>query len=637
MGRAGIRKAYRTGQGNLVIRSKCEIEEHGTGGNLRSRIVVTEIPYQVNKAQLIETIANMVRDKRLEGISDIREESGRDGMRIVIECKKDANAQVVLNSLYKHTNLQISDGIILLALVENGTEPKVLNLRDILTHYLAHQKEVITRRTRFELQKTEERAHIIEGLVLALANIDEVIRIIKTSKDKNEATLKLTSAFVLSERQANAILEMRLQRLTSLEVEKLKDELEALHATIADLKDILAHESRVYEIIKNDLLTIKAKYPSERKTEISIDYGEIDDEDLIDEEDVVISMTHGGYIKRYPVAEYHAQNRGGVGITAHRPKEDDFVEAMFVCSTHQSILLFSNFGKVYSIKGYEIPEANRTARGRAMVNIVQLNAGEKIATILPVDDTKKGYLIMATKNGLVKKTRMREYVRIMRSGKIAIKINEGDELISVQYATHGEEIIIASRSGKCIRFKEGDVRPMGRDTAGVRGIHLTGKDEVVDMLVLKDGFDILTVSEKGYGKRSSPDDYRLQSRAGKGIKAGVFNEKTGKLVNMKLVNDELDIMLVTSTGIIIRMHGESISQIGRNTRGVRLMKVRGGKVATVAVTEKDEEAEVTAPEETAADLSPEELAQAAEPEETEATETVETQSEESEEQSPEEE
>lgn len=637
MGRAGIRKAYRTGQGNLVIRSKCEIEEHGTGGNLRSRIVVTEIPYQVNKAQLIETIANMVRDKRLEGISDIREESGRDGMRIVIECKKDANAQVVLNSLYKHTNLQISDGIILLALVENGTEPKVLNLRDILTHYLAHQKEVITRRTRFELQKTEERAHIIEGLVLALANIDEVIRIIKTSKDKNEATLKLTSAFVLSERQANAILEMRLQRLTSLEVEKLKDELEALHATIADLKDILAHESRVYEIIKNDLLTIKAKYPSERKTEISIDYGEIDDEDLIDEEDVVISMTHGGYIKRYPVAEYHAQNRGGVGITAHRPKEDDFVEAMFVCSTHQSILLFSNFGKVYSIKGYEIPEANRTARGRAMVNIVQLNAGEKIATILPVDDTKKGYLIMATKNGLVKKTRMREYVRIMRSGKIAIKINEGDELISVQYATHGEEIIIASRSGKCIRFKEGDVRPMGRDTAGVRGIHLTGKDEVVDMLVLKDGFDILTVSEKGYGKRSSPEDYRLQSRAGKGIKAGVFNEKTGKLVNMKLVNDELDIMLVTSTGIIIRMHGESISQIGRNTRGVRLMKVRGGKVATVAVTEKDEEAEVSAPEETAADLSPEELAQAAEPEETEATETVETQSEESEEQSPEEE
>ena len=375
MGRSGIRKAYRTGQGNLVIRSKCEIEEYGTGGNVRSRIVVTEIPYQVNKAQLIETIANMVRDKRLEGISDIREESGREGLRIVVECKKDANAQVVLNSLYKHTNLQISDGIILLALVENGTEPKVLNLREILSCYLAHQKEVIVRRTRYELAKTEERAHIIEGLVLALANVDEVIRIIKSSKDKTEATEKLTQAFELSEKQANAILEMRLQRLTSLEVEKLKEELAALHATIADLKDILANEPRVFAIIKNDLLAIKAKYPSERKTEISVDYGAIEDEDLIDEEDVVISMTHGGYIKRIPVAEYRAQNRGGVGITAHRPKEDDFVEQMFVSSTHNRILLFSNFGKVYAIKGYEIPEANRTARGRAIVNIVQLSAG----------------------------------------------------------------------------------------------------------------------------------------------------------------------------------------------------------------------------------------------------------------------
>ena len=622
MGRSGIRKAYRTGQGNLVIRSKCEIEEYGTGGNVRSRIVVTEIPYQVNKAQLIETIANMVRDKRLEGISDIREESGREGLRIVVECKKDANAQVVLNSLYKHTNLQISDGIILLALVENGTEPKVLNLREILSCYLAHQKEVIVRRTRYELAKTEERAHIIEGLVLALANVDEVIRIIKSSKDKTEATEKLTQAFELSEKQANAILEMRLQRLTSLEVEKLKEELAALHATIADLKDILANEPRVFAIIKNDLLAIKAKYPSERKTEISVDYGAIEDEDLIDEEDVVISMTHGGYIKRIPVAEYRAQNRGGVGITAHRPKEDDFVEQMFVSSTHNRILLFSNFGKVYAIKGYEIPEANRTARGRAIVNIVQLSAGEKIATILPVAEEGEGSLVMATKNGMIKKTATKEFAHILRSGKIAIKITEGDELISVQFAGGEDEIIVASRSGKCIRFPETDVRRMGRDTTGVRAINLSKDDVVVDILVLREGYDILTVSENGYGKRTDPDDYRLQSRAGKGIKAGVFNEKTGKLVNMKLVNDELDVMLVTSAGIVIRMHAEDISHIGRNTRGVRLMNVRGGAVATVALTEKDEEAETVAPEETAADLSPEELAEGAETEDT--TETQET-------------
>ena len=608
MGRSGIRKAYRTGQGNIVIRSKCEIEEHGTGGNMRSRIVVTEIPYQVNKAQLIETIANMVRDKRLEGISDIREESGREGMRIVIECKKDANPQVVLNSLYKHTNLQISDGIILLALVENGTEPKVLNLREILYYYLEHQKEVIVRRTRFDLAKTEERAHIVEGLVLALANIDEVIRIIKESKDKVEATVKLTSAFELSEKQANAILEMRLQRLTSLEVEKLKEELDALRATIADLKDILANESRVMEIIKNDLIAIKAKYPSERKTEISVDYGEIEDADLIDEEDVVISMTHSGYVKRFPIAEYRVQNRGGVGITGHKPKEDDFVEQMFVCSTHNDILLFSTFGKVYSIKGYMIPEANRTARGRAIVNIVQLNAGEKIAAILPILGEGEGYLVMATKKGLIKKTATSEFAHILRSGKIAIRISEGDELISVQFATGENEIVVASRSGKCIRFSEKDVRPMGRDTMGVRAINLSEDDDVVDMIVLREGYDILTVSENGYGKRTSPDDYRLQTRGGKGIKAGVFNEKTGRLVNMKLVSDSDDVMLISSAGIVIRMHAASISVIGRNTRGVRLMNVREGAVATVAITEYDDTAEVAAPEETAADLPPEEVA-----------------------------
>ncbi len=617
MGRSGIKKAYRTGQGNIVIRSKCEIEEYGTGGNTRSRIVVTEIPYQVNKAQLVKTIADMVNDKKLEGISDIRDESGRDGMRIVIEIKKDANAQVVLNTLYKKTKLQTSDGIILLALVENGTEPKTLNLREILWHYLNHQKEVITRRTRYELNKTEERAHIIAGLVLALANVDEVIRIIKASADKNAAIEGLTNAFVLDEKQANAILEMRLQRLTSLEVEKLQEELASLRATIEDLKDILANESRVLDIIRADLTTIKEKYPSPRKTEISVDYGNIDDEDLIDREDVVITITHGGYIKRLPVEEYKAQGRGGKGITAHRTKDEDYVEKMFVCCTHDPILLFSSKGKVYSIKGYEIPEANRTARGRAIVNVVQLDQGEKIEAVLPVLENGTGYLVMATEKGLIKKTHTDEFKRIAKNGKIAIKLNEDDRLIAVRFTTGEDEILIASRGGKCIRFAETDVRPTGRGTHGVKAIALAKEDIVVDMLIIDPNFDLFTLTSLGYGKRSKMEDYRLQSRGGKGIKAGVFNEKTGYLVNLKPVTDENDIMIITTGGTIIRMHADSISCIGRATRGVRVMNVRGSLVATVDVTERDDEAETQAPEETAADLSPEDLAvEADEPEET---------------------
>ena len=619
MGRSGIKKAYRTGQGNIVIRSKCEIEEYGTGGNVRSRIVVTEIPYQVNKAQLIKTIADMVNDKRIEGISDIRDESDRDGMRIVIECKKDANAQVVLNTLYKKTKLQTSDGIIILALVENGTEPKTLNLRDVLYHYLNHQKEVITRRTRYDLNKTEERAHIIAGLVLALANVDEVIKIIKASADKNAAIVGLTSAFELDEKQANAILEMRLQRLTSLEVEKLKDELDTLQKTIADLKDILANEYRVMQIIRDDLTEIKNKYPSHRKTEISVDYGNIEDEDLIDREDVVISITHSGYIKRLPVDEYKAQGRGGRGITAHRPKDEDYVEKMFVCNTHDPILLFSSKGKVYSIKGYEIPEANRTARGRAVVNIVQLDQGEKIETVLPVLENGTGYLIMATENGLIKKTHTDEFKRIPKNGKIAIKLQEEDRLISVQFVTGEDEILIASRAGKCIRFSETDVRATGRGTQGVKAITLGKGDIVVDMLIVDKAQDIFTLTSLGYGKRSNVDDYRLQSRGGKGIKAGVFNEKTGELVNMKLVTDENDIMIITTGGTIIRMHADTISRIGRATRGVRVMNVKDSFVATVDVTERDDEAETQAPEETAADLSPEDLAEEVE---TDVEETV---------------
>ena len=612
MGRSGIRNAYRTGQGKIVIRSKCEIEDYGTGGNARQRIVVTEIPYQVNKAMLIKTIADMVKDKRLEGISDIREESDRDGMRIVIECKKDANAQVVLNTLYKRTNLQVSDGIIMLALVENGTEPKTLNLRQILYYYLEHQKEVITRRTRFELNKTEERAHIVEGLVLALANIDEVIRIIKQSADKFAAIAALTQAFELDEKQANAILEMRLQRLTSLEVDKLKEELAALEATIADLKDILANEYRVMAIIRADLTEIKGRYPSPRRTEISVDYGDIEDADLIDREDVVISLTHTGYIKRLPVSEYKAQNRGGMGITAHKPKDEDYVEKMFISCTHDDILLFSSLGKVYSVKGYEIPEANRTARGRAVVNIVRLDQGEKIESVLPVKEGDGGYIVIATKRGVIKKTSTKEYERIPKNGKIAIRLPEGDEVISVQLTTGENELLVASKHGKCIRFSEADVRAMGRTATGVRAMRLTDDDELVDMLVVNPELDIFTLTSNGYGKRSSIEDYRLQSRGGKGIKAGIFNEKTGELVNLKLVSDDNDIMIITTGGTIIRMHADSISRIGRSTRGVRVMNVKDSLVATVDVTERDDEEEVALPEETAADLSPEELTEGAE-------------------------
>ena len=587
MGRAGIKRAYRTGRGNYILRAKCEIEDYTSNNTTRTRIIVTEIPYQVNKARLIENIADLVKDKRVEGISDIREESDRDGMRIVIELKKDANAQVVLNTLYKHTQLQTSNGITLLALVDG--EPKVLNLKECIHYYILHQEDVIVRRTRFDLNKAEERAHIVSGLVLALANIDEVIAIIKQSADKFVAIEKLTKSFELSEKQANAILEMRLQRLTSLEVEKLQEELAELEKTIADLKDILEHEHRVLEIIKADLLTIKEKYPSERKTELSYDYGEIDIEDLIEKEDIVITMTHSGYIKRQPVSEYKAQRRGGMGITAHKPKDEDFVEKLFISSTHDNILFFSSFGKVYSIKGYEIPEAQRQARGRAIVNLLQIDQEEKITAVIPLAENTEGYIAMATRKGLIKKTALEEFSNIRKVGKIAIKITEGDELISVQFTTGDDELIIASKEGKCIRFSEKDVRPMGRDTQGVRAMNLGKDDYLVDMLVIKEGCEILTLTSNGYGKRSDIEDYRLQGRAGKGIKAGVFNEKTGWLVNLKIVSEDEDLMIISNNGTIIRMHVSDISKIGRNTQGVRVMRLKDSTVATVAVAPREEE------------------------------------------------
>lgn len=600
MGRSGIRKAYKTGRGNITIRSRCEIEEYQSGNTTRTRIIVSEIPYQVNKAKLIENIADLVKDKRVEGISDIREESDRDGMRIVIEIKKDANAQVVLNTLYKHTNLQISDGIIMLALVD-GT-PRILNLKECLYYYLEHQKDIIVRRTKFDLGKTEERAHILRGLVIAQANIEEVVEVCRNAIDKNDCVAKLTANFALDERQATAVAELRLYRISHLEVDKLNEELSQLENTIADLKDILANEWRVLEIIKNDLLEIKRKYPSERKTEIAVDYdGEIEDADLIPVEQVVVSMTHSGYVKRLPVAEYHAQHRGGMGVTAHRPKEEDFVERLCICSSHDDLLLFSTLGKVYRIKCYAIPEAARTARGRAIVNIVQLAQDEKINAVIPVKEGAEGYIAFATARGQIKKTALSEFERINRNGKIAIKLADDDQLISVQFTTGKDELVIASRSGKCIRFSEEDVRSMGRDTAGVRAMKLDGEDRLVDMLVLDKCKDILTVTSNGYGKRTDPEDYRLQGRAGKGIKAGVFTDVTGYLVNMKQVTADDDLMIISDGGTIIRMHCADISRIGRNTKGVRLMRLRDGSVATVAVTERMDDAEVETPQETAAE------------------------------------
>ncbi|HRX14092.1 MAG TPA: DNA gyrase subunit A [Eubacteriales bacterium] len=587
MGRGTVKQAYRTGHSTVMLRAKTEIEEFANG--TRNRIVVTELPYQVNKAKLIESIANMVKDKRIDGISDIKEESDRHGMRIVIDLKREANAQVVLNTLYKHTQLQISNGITLLALADG--EPKILNLKEILQYYVAHQRDVIVRRTKYDLEKAEERCHIIEGLVIAVTNIDEVVKIIKSSDDTADASQKLMTTFALSERQANAILEMPLRRLTHLGVDALKAELQQLQDLIAEYKSIIASPAKVGDIIKTDLGVIKEKYGVPRATEISVDYGEINIADLVEKEDVVISMTHFGYIKRLPTTEYRAQRKGGVGITAHKPKQEDFVENMFISSTHDDLLFFTNKGKVYVIKAYEVPEAERTARGRAIVNLLQLTDGEKVTMVIPQKDDAEGYLIMATKQGLIKKTSMSEFSSIRKVGKIAISLTENDELIAVATTNGKDEILVASKEGKCIRFSEEDVRPMGREAQGVRSIKLDGEDYVVDMTIVKESCQVITVSENGYGKRSCIDDYRLQSRGGKGIKAGVFNEKTGKLVNLKLIDPEDDVMLIADSGIIIRVNAEEISKIGRDTLGVRIMKLKDEDSNVVSVSAAPKEAD----------------------------------------------
>ena len=581
LGRAAVKQAYRTGKGGVVMRSRCDIEEIG-GKNC---IIVTEIPYQVNKSLLIKSIADQVKDKKLEGISDVRDESDRFGMRIVIVLKRDASPQVVLNSLYKQTQLQVSTGITFLAL-DDGT-PKIMNLKEILEAYVKHQNEVIVRRTRYLLNKANERAHLLRGLVIALANIDEVINIIRKSKDTPEARTKLMENFLLSEKQANAILDMKLARLNALEVEKINEELNEIELAIADYNDILARPERVREIIKEELTEIKDKYGDPRRSELSYDLGEINIGDLIPKEDVVITTTRMGYIKRLGVKEYKAQNRGGVGITAHKAKEEDFVTKMFVTHSHDDLLFFSNTGRVYCLKAYEVPEAQRATKGRAMVNLLPLSADEKITAFLPVHDYSEGYVVMATKQGLIKKCSLSEFEKIRVNGKIAITLTDGDEMLSADITNGENEILMACTSGKCIRFSENDVRKTGRGSMGVKSISLDEGEVVVDMEVIhNENAEVVTITEKGFGKRTALEEYRLQGRAGKGIKAGNFDENTGNVVNMKIVNpeEENDMIIIADTGIMIRIRVDEISKIGRATKGVRVMRLKGeGKIVSCAI------------------------------------------------------
>ena len=581
LGKEGLKNAYVTGKGNVVVRAKTHYEKDHD----RDRIVVTEIPYQVNKAELIKHMADLVKNKQIEGIADIKEESDRKGMRLVIDVKMGFQPQVVLNTLFKRTALQSSFGITFLALAD-GT-PKILNLKQMLGYYIEHQKQIIIRRTRYDLARAEEREHILEGLVTALANIDEVIKIIKSSKDRQDASQKLQESFLLSDKQAGAILDMRLQRLTNLEVEKLNNELDHLRELIIEYKGILASEEKVKEIIITELTEIADKYGDDRKSEVSEDVSNIDIEDLIEKEDIVISMTHFGYVKRLPVDEYRAQARGGVGSTGHKPKEEDFVERMFISNTHDNIMFFTNKGKVYTLKGYEVPEGQKTARGRAMVNLLDLEEGEKVTTMLAQDVMQEGFVVIATRSGMIKKTDVKEYANIRKNGKIAIALAEGDELISVEYTTGNSDIMVASNEGKVIRFNESDCRPLSRDTMGVKAIDLADDDYLVDMLVLRPETLILTVTEKGYGKLSPQSEYRCQTRRGKGTKAGVFNSKTGRLVGLKQITQEDDIMLISNHGIVLRTPANTISVIGRDTLGVKVMKLReDDKVVCLAVADK---------------------------------------------------
>lgn len=595
MGRSAVKHAYTTGRGGIILRGRAEIEESANG---RQKIVITEIPYQVNKAKFIMNVADLVKNKKIEGIADLREESDRQGMRVVIDVKKEANAQVVLNKLYKHTELQQNFGIIMLALVD-GT-PKILNLKEIIYHYVEHQKDVIVRRTQFDLRKTEEREHIVQGLVIALANIDEVIKIIKESNDRSDAVEKLKANFNLDEIQANAILEMKLSKLTSLETEKLNEELRELYRKIADFKDILERPARVLKILRDGLEEIKLKNYDPRKTEISADIGGIDFEDLIPKEDVLISMTRMGYIKRMSTSEYHAQKRGGMGVSGHKTKEEDIVDKMFVTFSHNDLLFFTNKAKVYTIKAYEVPEAQRQAKGRAIVNLIPLDGEEKVSAIIPREKDSKGNLLFVTKNGLIKRTKLEEYDRIMKGGKIATALYDDDELVEVKIAEDEEEVLVVSAKGKCIRFKVKDVRQSGRKSYGVKAMKIDSDDKIVAMEVVKPGIEILTITENGYGKRTPEDEYRVQGRAGKGIKAGQFTEKTGDVVALRQIEADKDLMLIADNGIVIRTPIDAISVISRTAQGVRLMKLKEGtKIVGIAFVEKEEVEEATESTETA--------------------------------------
>lgn len=585
MGREGIRQAYTTGRGKIIVRGESEIEE--MSGN-KQRIVISSLPYQVNKAKLIENIANLVKEKKIEGISEIRDESDRkDRVRVVIELKREARPQVILNQLYKHTQLQDSFGIIMLALV-NG-QPKVLKLRECLDVFIDHRKEVIVRRTKFELAKAEARAHILEGLRIAIDNIDEVINIIRSSYD--DAKERLMKRFGLSDIQAQAILDMQLKRLSGLQREKIEEEYNELMKLIAYYKEVLSNERLVYDIIEKELLEIKEKYGDERLTKITAAEGEFDVEDLIKEEQVVVALTHFGYIKRMPVDTYRSQRRGGKGITGISTREDDFVKEIFTASTHDTILFFTNKGKMYRLRGFEIPEAGRTARGTAIVNLLNLDAGEKVSAIIPIQNYADGkYILMSTKNGLIKKTPLKEYDSNRTTGLIGITLKEDDELIDVRLTDGQDNVVLVTKKGLCITFDEKDVRPVGRTAQGVIGIRLDAEDIVIGMEPIISGAKstLLAITENGFGKRTETDEYRVQNRGGRGVITYKITPKTGDLVGIRVVNGTEDVMLITDTGTIIRMNVDEISVLGRATQGVTLMRTNEGKVVSIETVEPED-------------------------------------------------
>jgi DNA gyrase subunit A len=588
MGKAGIRAAYETGKGKIVVRAEAEIEEE----NGRHRIIVTEIPYQVNKAKLIENIAELVKDKKITGISDLRDESDREGMRIVIELKKDANPSVVLNLLYKHTKLQDTFGVIMLALVDN--EPRVLNLKEILSNYIAFQKEVVTRRTIFDLNKAEARAHILEGLKIALDNIDEVISIIRNSKTTEIAKNTLMERFSLSEKQSQAILEMRLRRLTGLERDKIEEEYNELMELIEYLNSILASEEKLLGVIKDELIEIKNKYSDERRSKIEKVVNEIDIEDLIQEEEVVITLTNSGYIKRIPSDTYSAQRRGGKGIQAMTTKEDDFVEHIMITSTHSDVLFFTNRGRVYKLRAYEIPEAGRQAKGTNIINLIAIEQDEKIQTVLTVADGKKeGFLFMGTKQGIVKKTHISEFKNLRKNGLIAISLKDGDELLKVKNTYGDANIIVVTQNGYAVRFNEQDVRPMGRTASGVKAINLKNDDIAVCMDIAVDDEELLVISENGFGKRTPIKEYKVQNRGGIGLITYKISEKTGKLVGATVCKADDELMLINSSGVAIRINVSDISVTSRSAMGVTLMRTTDSEkvVAIAKILNNDDEKE----------------------------------------------